>query len=120
MMVMVKQQCKNARRMHSGMRERSCSGLRARRVQGTSSTVMMRSKHLISIMFSFTRGQSCDGSSSSPDAAVRKWNQNLQSELSCLLARYPSALCACSVDSGISERRHPQRNWKPFSLRISD
>ena len=35
-MVMVKQQRKNALRAHSGASWRSCSGLHARRVQGTS------------------------------------------------------------------------------------
>ena len=55
--VMVKQQRKNARRAHSGARERSCSGLLARRLQGASG-VMTCSKHLTSIMFSFTKGQS--------------------------------------------------------------
>jgi len=115
-MVMVKQQRKNARGAHSGAGERSCSGLLARRVQGAGSGVMMCSEHLISIMFSFARGQSCDGSSPHPDAAAGIWNRNLQSELSCLLARYPSALCVCSVDSEISAQRCPQRHWKPFSL----
>jgi hypothetical protein len=70
MMIMIKQQRKNARRARSEVRERSCSGLHARRVQGTSSGVMMCNKHLISIMFSFTRGQSCDGSSPHPDVAT--------------------------------------------------
>jgi hypothetical protein len=69
-MVMVKQQRKNARRAHSGMRERSCSGLLARRVQSASSGVMTCSKHLTSIMFFFTKGQSCGGSSPHPDAAA--------------------------------------------------
>ena len=69
-MVMVKQQRKNACTAHSGAGERSCSGLLARRVQGAGSGVMTCSKHLISIMFSFTRGQSCDGSSPHPDAAA--------------------------------------------------
>ena len=70
MMIMVKQQRKNARRAHSGEGERSCSGLLAQRVQGAGSGVMTCSKHLISIMFSFTRGQSCDDSSPHPDAAA--------------------------------------------------
>ena len=69
-MVMVKQQRKNARRAHSGARERSCPGLHARRVQGANSGVRTCSRHLISNMFSFTRGQSCDGSSPHPDAAA--------------------------------------------------
>lgn len=69
-MDMVKQQRKNARRVRSGARERSCSGLLARRVQGASSGVMTCSKHLSSIMFFFTRRQSCGGSSPHPDAAA--------------------------------------------------
>ena len=70
MMIMVKQQRKNARRAHSGARERSCSKLLAWRVQGAGSGVMTCREHLISIMFSFTRGQSCGGSSPHPDAAA--------------------------------------------------
>jgi hypothetical protein len=69
-MIVVKQQRKNARRAHSRARERSCSGLLARRVQGANSGVRMCSKHFISIMFSLTRGQSCDGSSPHSDAAA--------------------------------------------------
>ena len=69
-MVIVKQQRKNALRARSGAGERGCSELLVRRVQGAGSGVMTCSKHLISIMFSFTRGQSCDDSSPHPDAAA--------------------------------------------------
>ena len=69
-MVIVRQQRKNALRARSGAGERSCSELLVRRVQGAGSGVMTCSKHLISIMFSFTRGQSCGGSSPHQDAAA--------------------------------------------------
>ena len=118
-MVIVKQQRKNARRALPGAGERSCSELLVRRVQGADSGVMTCSKHLISIMFSFTRGQSCDDSSPYPDAAAEIGTE-IFNQLTCLLARYPSALCVCSVDSEIFERRHQQHDWKPFSLQNSD
>ncbi len=119
-MLMVKQQRKKARRAHSGAGERSCSGLHARRVQGAGSGVMTCSKHLISIMLFLHEGAELRRLFATSRCCGRNWNRNLQSELNCLLARYPSALYVCSVDSEISVRRHRQRKSEAFLSSNSD
>ena len=117
---MVKQQRKKARRAHPGAGERSCTGPSARRVQGAGGGVMSCSKLLLSIMLFLHEGAELRRLFATSRCSGRNWNRNLQSELSCLLARYPSALCACSVGSEISVRRHRQRELEAFFTSNSD